>query len=180
MRKTVIKFFTIADYEEEEIWLREQHNRGWKLVRMISPCFYIFEACEPRDVIYRLDFRDIEDGYLEMMADFGWEYAGQCFGWNYFRKASDPDASEEDENLFSDNASRAEMVQEVITTRMLPLLLLFLCVIVPNCFKFFGDAHFDTLDMILSIVFGVLFVIYVALLTYCGTKLRKIKQQLEI
>ena len=25
-RKTMIRFFTIADYEEEEIWLREQHK----------------------------------------------------------------------------------------------------------------------------------------------------------
>ena len=32
-RKTLVRFFTIADYEEEEIWLREQHKNGWKLVR---------------------------------------------------------------------------------------------------------------------------------------------------
>ena len=29
--KTMIRFFTIADYEEEEIWLHEQHKNGWKL-----------------------------------------------------------------------------------------------------------------------------------------------------
>lgn len=29
-RKTLIRFFTIADYEDEEIWLRQQHNCGWK------------------------------------------------------------------------------------------------------------------------------------------------------
>ena len=25
-RKTLIRFFTISDYEEEEIWLRSQHQ----------------------------------------------------------------------------------------------------------------------------------------------------------
>ena len=31
MDKTVIRSFTIADFEEEEIWLREKHKSGWKL-----------------------------------------------------------------------------------------------------------------------------------------------------
>ena len=43
MRKTKIRFFTIADYEDEELWLRRQHQNGWKLVKMTSPCFYTFE-----------------------------------------------------------------------------------------------------------------------------------------
>ena len=38
-KKTVIRFFTIADYEDEEIWLHNQHMSGWKLVKMIPPCF---------------------------------------------------------------------------------------------------------------------------------------------
>ena len=31
-RKTMIRFFTIADYEEEEIWLREQHKKGMFII----------------------------------------------------------------------------------------------------------------------------------------------------
>ena len=49
-RKTVIRFFTIADYEEEEAWLQNQHKNAWKLLRMIFPCFYIFEKSTPEDV----------------------------------------------------------------------------------------------------------------------------------
>lgn len=41
--KLKIRFFTIADYIEEEIWLRKMHNEGWKLVKMVPPCFYKFE-----------------------------------------------------------------------------------------------------------------------------------------
>ena len=57
-KKTVIRFFTIADYEEEEVWLHNQHKNGWKLLRMIPPCFYIFEKCAPEDVAYRLDYKN--------------------------------------------------------------------------------------------------------------------------
>ena len=57
-RKTAIRFFTIADYEEEEVWLHNQHKNGWKLSRMIPPCFFIFEKCTPEDVAYRLDYKN--------------------------------------------------------------------------------------------------------------------------
>ena len=74
MCKTLIHFFTIADFEEEEIWLREQHKKGLKLVKMIIPCFYIFEECEPEDVIYRLDYQNIKPGddYWKMLEDFAY------------------------------------------------------------------------------------------------------------
>jgi hypothetical protein len=80
--KVKVRFFTIADYEEEEQWLRSQHQNGWKLVKMIPPCFYTFEQCQPEDVIYRLDFKDAAatGDYMQMYADFGWEYAGAFSG----------------------------------------------------------------------------------------------------
>ena len=88
MRKTLVHFFTIADYEEEEIWLRKQHKAGWKLVKMTPPCFFTFEECVPEDVIYRLDYKNSEqtEEYMQMLGDFGWEYCGKCLGWLYFRK----------------------------------------------------------------------------------------------
>ena len=53
--KTFLRLFTIADYEEEEQWLRSQHQKGWKLQKIYFPCFYVFEECQPEDVVYRLD-----------------------------------------------------------------------------------------------------------------------------
>ena len=38
--KWMIRFYTIADFKEEEIWLRQEHGNGWKLAKMIPPCFY--------------------------------------------------------------------------------------------------------------------------------------------
>ena len=63
-KKTVIRFFTIADYEDEEIWLHNQHMSGWKLVKMIPPCFYIFEKCTPAKQVTISKFLGITVGNI--------------------------------------------------------------------------------------------------------------------
>ena len=136
MRKTMIRFFTIADYEEEELWLRKQNRLGWKLVRMIPPCLYFFEACEPQDVIYRLDYKNSgqTEEYMQLVKDFGWEYFEQCMGWLYLRKPADTVESEGEDELFSDNASRVEMAGHIVRTRLVPIMIIFLCCLLPNLF----------------------------------------------
>lgn len=181
MNKKETRFFTIADYEEEEQWLREQHRSGWKLVAMTPPCFYTFESCEPEDVIYRLDFKDPEEneGYMDMLKDFGWEYVGKCIGWLYFRKAAADVESQEEGELFSDNLSKVELVSQVIRFRMLPLCLIFFCCIIPNLLRFFHGEMQGPFNLFFGIFFAVMCVIYVFLITYCGTKLSRIRERYE-
>jgi hypothetical protein len=178
MRKTTIKFFTISDYEEEEIWLREQHNRGWKLVRMISPCFYIFEACEPRDVIYRLDYKNggQTEEYMQMVRDFGWEYFEHCFGWLYFRRNADTLDAGGGGELFSDNASRAEMAEHVVRTRLVPIMIIFLCCVIPNLINALS-GRLGIFSTVFAAFFGVMFVLYVYLILHCSFKLKRIRER---
>lgn len=179
MSRTMIRFFTIADYEEEEIWLRKQHQSGLKIVKMIPPCIYIFEECEPKDVIYRLDYKNSEqtEEYMQMLRDFGWEYFANCMGWLYFRKPADEAESEQDGELFSDNASRVDLVSHVVKTRMFPLAIIFLCCVLPNFVRVVTGTDGSTggLHLFFSIFFGFMFILYVFLIVYCGTKLRKIR-----
>ncbi|MBQ6560414.1 MAG: DUF2812 domain-containing protein [Erysipelotrichaceae bacterium] len=181
MNKTVTKFFTIADYEEEEEWLRDQHRNGWKIVKITPPCSYTFELCEPEDVIYRLDFSNKEESeeYMNMLKDFGWEYIGQCVGWLYFRKPASETKTQEEGELFSDNVSKAELVSNVITTRMVPICLIFLCCVIPNFMRFMNGEFVGTFGMILGLFFSVMFVVYVYLIIYCGTKLKRIRKRYE-
>lgn len=180
MHKTVVRFFTIADYEEEEIWLREQHKKGWKLDRMTAPCFYGFESCEPEDVVYRLDYKNSEqtDEYMQIIRDYGWDYCGNNLGWLYFRKSAHSFESEADGELFSDNVSRVEMVGRIVKTRLLPLAVIFLCCIIPNLLRAINGMG-GTLGSIFLWVFGVLFAVYAFLLTYCGIKLKKIRKKYQ-
>ena len=181
MRRMLIHFFTIADYEEEEVWLRDHHKNGWKLVNMIPPCFFVFESCEPDDVIYRLDYKNAgqTEEYMQMLKDFGWEYSGKCLGWLYFRKPAGAAASKEDGELFSDNASRVDLVSRIVMTRLIPLMIIFLCCVIPNFVRAASGEYLGGFGIIFSCFFGIMFVVYVFLIIYCGMKLRKIRNRYQ-
>ena len=181
MRKTFIRFYTIADYEEEEKWLREQHENGWKLVKLIPPCFYTFESCDAQDVIYRLDYKNYKqtEEYMQMLSDFGWEYFAQCFGWLYFRKPADEAVTEEDGELFSDNASRVEMADRIVKTRLIPLTVIFLCCVIPN-FLNAVNGSLGGFSIFFGIFFGLMFVLYMYLIIYCRIKLKGIKEKYHV
>ena len=180
MRKTLVRFFTIADYEEEEAWLRERHREGWRLARTIVPCFYIFERCAPEDVVYRLDYKNnAQDAeYMQMLRDFGWEYFNACMGWLYFRKsASEIGANGEDE-LFSDASSKLEMVRHIIRTRMLPILIIFLTCTLPSCVRAMNGV-FGSPSLIVFALFFAPLVLCLWVFLHCGVKLYRLKRKYE-
>lgn len=176
----MIRFFTIADFKEEEIWLREKAREGLHFLRMIVPCFYVFEKGSPRDVIYRLDFtNNTENGdYGRMLGEFGWENCGRCAGWIYWRRSADELASEAEGELFSDDASRLDMVKNVIRTRILPLLTIFFCCVLPNLIRALDGEYYNANGFFLWF-FGIMFALYLYLFIHCGGKLRRMKKELE-
>ena len=180
MRKTMIRFFTIADYEEEELWLREQHKSGWKLSRMTPPCFYTFEACPPEDVIYRLDFKNAgqNEDYTQLASDFGWEACGQCMGWLYFRRPALDAREPSEEELFSDGASKVDMVRQIVRTRFVPLAIIFLFAVIPNLLNAVRGS-LGSLSGFFGWFFGIMFVVYVYLILHCGRKLREIRDRYQ-
>lgn len=172
--KTMIRFFTIADYEQEEQFLREQHHSGWRMINFTAPCFYRFEACEPEDVAYRLDFRPENadrESYLQMFSDYGWEYICSYLGWDYFRKA----VSETDENpeIFSDAVSRLELIRRITRKRLLPIGIIFLCCMIPNIVLAVNGEWSN----IFSICWLVLFLLYLWLMGHCTCQFRKLKRK---
>lgn len=180
MGKTKIRFFTIADYEEEEIWLRKQHQNGLRLVKFVVPCFFFFEECAPEDVVYRLDYKNGKQSgdYMQMFRDYGWEYCASCVGWLYFRKPALQMQTENDGEIFSDNATKVEMLRHIVQTRMLPLLVIFLCCILPNWLLLL-DGTMDGAGIVLSVVFSALLLLYLYIFFHCGLKLRKLRRKYD-
>ena len=176
-KKTVIRFFTIADFEEEEVWLHNQHMNGWKLAKIIPPCFYIFEKCTPAEVTYRLDYENNSEtgDYFQIFRDYGWEHIGRCVGWLYFRKPSAHMDSERDGEIFSDNESRLDMIDHVIKTRFLPILIIFLCCILPVFMR--STETNDPLSTVFAVFFVIMTLLYIYLIVYCGLKLRKLRKK---
>lgn len=122
--KTEFKYFTIPEWKREEKYLREQHKNGWEFVSVNFPGLYHFKKCEPKDVIYQLDYNSDsvaqKSEYIQMFRDCGWEYLQNFVGYSYFRKAaSDMDGTEEE--IFCDDASRLDMIKRVFSQRMVPL-----------------------------------------------------------
>ena len=132
--KTELRFFTIAEWEEEAAYLRGRHQKGWKLVSASLPGVYHFAACEPEDVIYQLDYnpegQEHRDAYIQMYADCGWEYLQDLAGYSLFRKPA-AQMTEGSEEIFSDDSSRLEMMRQVFHHRMVPLLVIFLGALLP-------------------------------------------------
>lgn len=135
MKKTIrrIKFFTIFDYDKEEIYLREMHAKGYSFVSVSLPGIYTFEVNKPRDVVYKLDFMndalDLDNklNYLQIFKNDGWEIITNFMGFSYFRK----DAELKNTEIFSDDISKLEMIKRIFKSRILPILIIFGVVVLP-------------------------------------------------
>ena len=162
------RFFTIFQYKQEEEYLRQQHNNGWRFTKLNALICYRFEKCEPQDVVYQLDYNP--DGiahkaeYVQMFRDCGWEYLQDYVGYSYFRKPTSE--MNGDEEIFSDDSSRDDLMKQVINRRVrfLPLIAIFLCIIIPQIFfqSQFGGLYgkiFTGVFMALGILYLIIFLL---------------------
>lgn len=179
-RKRMFRVFTIADFDLEEEFLREQHKQGYKLVKYTPPICYVFEKCEPEDMIYQLDFSDAPErdkaSYQQLFWDNGWEYLFDAVGWSYFRKPADADDG--DLSIFSDMQSRLEMLKRVQKRRLFPLIIIFLCCLLPQLYQQMDRVHSgDTGARTILVIFLILFVIYLYAFIRYGVSLMRLKKK---
>lgn len=159
--KTEFRYFSIPQWKQEERYLREQHKSGWKFVRVDGICRYHFQKCEPEDVVYQLDYNpdsvSRKNEYIQMFRDCGWEYLQNYMGYSYFCKpASEMEA--DGEEIFCDDESRLDMMKRVFAGRMVPLLILFFLVLIPQLVMQGLAGSYGLL-----IVFGAVLGLYLAL-----------------
>lgn len=166
--KTEFRFFTIPQWKEEENYLRKKHNSGWAFTKVSFPGFYHFERCQPEDVVYQLDYNP--DGiaqrsnYVKMFQDCGWEYLQDFVGYSYFRKKSSEMNGKEE--IFCDDFSRLEMIKKVFKGRVIPLIIIFFGIIIPQIFL---QSNLNgSISNTLTSLFVVLGVIYLVLFLQFG------------
>lgn len=159
--KMELHFFTLTDYEKEEEFLRKKSNEGYRFKKVVAPCFYFFEKAEPEDVIYRLDFnpksKEEKEDFFQMYCDYGWEYIQDLNCYSYFRRPA-KDTSEAEGEIFSDNASRLEMLKSIVWSRFIPILVVFLLIAVPNIINIFDFTR--QFIMAYRIFWGTILVLY--------------------
>jgi len=143
--KRVSRLFFAWQEKKEENWLIEMSKKGWHLDDT-GFLTYIFRKGEPKDIIYRLDFKIIRnetiDDYITLFEDSGWEFISRMGPWYYFRTEAKKGEGQE---LYSDNTSKIRMYNS------LRWLLIILCAPIvynlPNLYgriiKAVGDGIMD-------------------------------------
>ncbi len=175
-KKISVRFFNIVQWKQEQDYLRSQHNNGWKFKKLDWLCCYHFERCEPEDVKYQLDFNpdgvNHKSEYVQLFSDCGWEYMQDYVGYSYFRKPV-AQMQNQDEEIFCDDTSRLDMMKRVFKGRIIPLIFMFLCVILPQIF-----VQNNTHSKILYYVYVVLAVLYLILFSIFAYQFWKYKKSL--
>lgn len=157
--KKQFKYFSIMEYEKEQIYLQNMHKAGWKFVRVSGIGTFHFVESTPEDVVYQLDYN--QEGlankaeYVQMFNDCGWEYIQDYAGYSYFRKSASQ--MNGDEEIFCDEESRIQMMERVFKGRLLPLVILFSCVLMPQFILNVFSFH----NYIVGTFLGSIIVLYV-------------------
>lgn len=102
----VYKWF--IDFTKEEQWLTKMSKKGYEFINYSFG--YKFKKITPEDITYRIDYRTFKSekdfiDYCTLFEDSGWKHvSGSKYSGNqYFKKT----ASDSQEDIFSDNLSRA-------------------------------------------------------------------------
>ncbi len=178
-RKMSVRVFTITEHEKEQAYLEKMHQKGWKFESVNLLCIYHFTKCEPKDVVYQLDFHRVGEldkgAYIQMFRDCGWEYMQDYFGYSYFRK--ERSELREDEGIFCDERSRLEMYDRVFKGRMIPLLILFFLVIIPQLIMQYSRGLSEPFYVSMFVTYVCLLVLYIGIFTQFAIQYWKIKNR---
>ena len=112
-----------------------------------------------------------------MFKDYGWEYIQDLNEFSYFSKLED---GTEDE-IFSDNASRIDMLERIYHRKVMPLLVLFLCCIIPQGMRMtIGGNYADPISIAFYILWIVMIFLYIVLITRCIAGFNRLRKKYDI
>lgn len=179
-QKTEFRFFDVMDYEKEAQYLSRMHASGWKFVHVSFPGLYHFVKCEPEHVKYCLDYNregaDHLDEYKQMFADMGWEYLFDFVGYSYFRK---PETGEAEDDIFCDDDSRWDMMKRIFRGRVIPLIVIFFAVVLPNAVRgVLGLEERNPVIRGINIVMVLIFFLYLSIFVRFTVKYLAFKKKM--
>ena len=187
-KKVVYRLFTIADYEREALYFREMHAKGWKLRKvsysiLLFAVKYTFEKGHPEQVSYQLDFYPMEKSerafYLQLFKDCGWEHITDFNSFSYFRKAHSEIESNAEFEIYNDAAGKLDMVNRILSLRLVPVLLL-LAIHIPFLLKLLNRSNTFDLWKFLAVGLDIfLSLILLLIVSYIGWKLWHEKKKLS-
>ena len=187
-KKIVYRIATIADYDREALYLRKMHSEGWKLKEvthsnLVVAVKYTFAKCQPEQVSYQLDFYPMEKSerasYLQLFKDCGWKHITDFNSFSYFRKAYSEIESDAEFEIYNDAAGKLDMVNRILSLRLVPVLLL-LAIHIPLLLKLLNRSNTFDLWKFLAVGLDIfLSLILLLIVSYIGWKLWHEKKKLS-
>ena len=89
------------------------------------------------------------------------------------------DEADNSNEIFSDNESKLQMLQKIHQRRLLPLVTIFLCAVLPNFVKGLnGEFGYSAGEIVITVFFGIMFVLYTYVFLKSFWKIKKLKEKL--
>ncbi len=107
---TEYRFFTPADFREEQAYLELKHRQGKAFVG-VHNFKYTFKPASRMDMIYVRDYKEDDifvDDYIAMYEESGWEFVYRTDEYFYFRTLQDSIVQPEELEIFSTDYDRAQ------------------------------------------------------------------------
>ena len=179
--KREFHFYVLPEYEEEEQYLNDMAKKGYFLEKITLPGIYSFRKDDPADMIYRIDFnpqkKEDRDSYLQMFKDYGWEYLQDLNDFSYFCKLNEG----ADDEIFNDNQSRIDMMERITRRKMLPILVIFLCVVIPQWLRMVRYSNFsDPVSIVFYVLWTFLLLLYIPTIIRCITGFRRLRKKYDV
>jgi hypothetical protein len=182
--KRIFRFFSLAEYGEEQKFLEELHEKGWRLKSYTVFKGYIFERCIPEKWIYQLDYRDeVEDlnAYIQLFEDCGWEYVMMFNSFYYFRRKENKE-EETNSEIFSDRETRLEYCASIYKRSIYLTVIctiIFSIIIVPNLWKAVNMLDREPWFLVVFSLLSCMMLFELLFLIRCTMKLYAAKKKQE-
>ena len=130
-------------------------------------------------MVYKLDFNPQsaveKDSYVQLYADYGWEYLQDLNEYSYFRK-SVSNTDDHDMDIFSDNQSKLEMLKRIFLKKLVPVLAIFLLCVVFPVMSMVGGGGNSAWNRGFLVFWAILFLVYLAIFIHCGIGFYRLKK----
>jgi len=178
--QTKFKWFWPWQDDKEEAWLEGMSAAGWHLRSMGLMGRYTLERGEPRPYTYRLDYIRLDKNkradYMQIFQDAGWEYIGEMYNWQYWRK---PVAAGESAEIFTDNDSKIKKYQRLLTIMGFFLVLLTVLgfnVFFNNTTFTDGSSIIDLIYFIGRLLYAVIIPLYIVIVVKLILRINQLKK----
>jgi hypothetical protein len=174
--KKIFKPFAVWSLEKEEAFLRNMHQQGWALQKY--NVMYTFQKTEPKDVVYKADFRlDYRDSkekqkeYIEIYEMCGWKHVTSFAKWNYFCK----DVEEENElpDIYSEKETRIQKL-----TELLQFFAIMFVTVMPALYLCFLGTSKSRIPYIYKGMVGFIGCMYLYIFINVSWKIKKLKKEI--